>query len=689
MRYTALRTHMRSEGSALLPAALALAVAIAWAASAGGYESLPALGAGYRPDPWYLGALALVGLACACAFGVGRVVLSRWATIACAALAAYVAWSFLSILWAHDRGTAFLGSDRALVYLAAFVTFAILPWRSWSARSALALLVGGIGVVAIVTAVKVAVLSDPSSLYLGARLAYPLGYYNADAALFMTAAVSAIALSAQRSGPAALRIAGLLVAGICLQLAVLSQSRGWLFSAPIVLALMLLLLPARLRLLAFALIPAAATALATPALLRVYGSATPHGAPLSQPGLSHALHRQGAHAAHAMLIADLALAVVAGLAVALDRRVELGQRTRRRIDRLGAGLALTAALAGVAAGLIAVHGDPIGRAERAWSSFANAGNTAGGYSHFTTLASNRVDIWRVALHEFSLHPVTGIGQDNFATSYTRLRHTGEEPRWAHSIELRLLVHTGLVGALLFALFTLAALLAALRGRRAGPERATVGILLLPLAVWLVHGSVDWFWEYPVLSVPALAFTGAATALTRPPRRAAPARSGRRRAAAAAWWTAWALLGAGAIVALAIPFLAARRVQRAIAVWPEQPAVAYAQLSSASGLMPFDAQIYLIGGAIALNLGEYERARTLLVKAERREDQAWLTPFALGLAESELGRRDRSRAQLLLALRLNPREGAIVTALARLGGHHPLTFEEAQALLSPHIVTPPA
>jgi O-Antigen ligase len=687
--------RLRDDGAPLLPAGLAIAVVTAWAATGGGYESLPALGGGYEPDPWYLGALGIVGLMCATAFGVGRVRLSRWATVASAALAAYVAWSFISIAWAHDQGTALLGSDRALVYLAAFVAFAILPWSSWSARGALALFVGGIGAVAIVTAVKVAVLSDPSSLYLDQRLAFPLGYYNADAALFMMAAVSAIALSAQRSGTGALRVAGLLIAGVCLQLAVLSQSRGWLFTAPIVLACALLLVPGRLRLLAYALIPAATTAAIAHVLIHVYGRATPQGTPLAQPGLSHVLHEQGNHAVRAMLIADIALTVVAALAVAFDRRTELSRETRRHIDRIAAGLALAAAVAAAAAGLIAVHGNPIGRAESAWHSFADAGNPTGANptgnssSRFTSLASNRADIWRVALHEFARHPLTGIGQDNFAASYTRLRHTDEEPRWAHSIELRLLVHTGLVGALLFALFMLAALLAALRGRRAGPEAATGGILLLPLVVWLVHGSIDWFWEYPVLSVPALAFLGAATALRWPPRPAGPAADSRGRGLASAWWITGGVLGTAALLALAIPFIAARKVQTAIAVWPQRPAVAYSELRSASSLMPFDAQIYLVGGAIALNQGDYGEARAWLVKAGRHEDQAWLTPFLLGLIDSEQGLTAASRGQLLSAQRLNPREPVITQALQRLAAGHPLTFDEAQRELTPHIATPPA
>jgi O-Antigen ligase len=702
----------RSQAVPLLPAAVLVAVAIAWTATGGGYESQPALDAGYEPDPWYLGALTLVGLLCATASGLGRVSLRPAAKLACAALLGYVAWSFASVLWAHDQGAAFLGSDRALVYLAAFATFAILPWREGPARLAMAALVGGIGAIAIVTAVEVATSTAPSSLYLGARLSYPLGYYNADAVLFMGAASGAIALASRRGGPvpsrlarlllACLRVAGLSLAAVCLQLAVLSQSRGWLFSAPIVLILMLALIPKRLRLLLFALGPATATAAVAPALLRVYGKATASGATLAQPRLDAVLHAQGSHAVKAMLVADVLLAALLALLVAVDERMRLGPAAGRRLDRFSRALAVLAAIAAVTAALIAVHGHPFGHIESAWRSFAHSpSSTEGGSSHFTTLASNRPDIWRVALHEFDRHPLGGIGQDNFAASYARLRHTYEQPRWTHSIELRLLAHTGLVGTLLFAMFLVATLVAALGGRR-GRERATAGILLVGVVVWLVQGSIDWFWEYPALSVPALAFAGAATALRNgepigAPRERAQAAAdaatsgGRGRGGPARWAVAAlaALLGAGAIAALAIPFLAARRVRAATKIWPTQPARAYAELRSASDLMPFDAQIYLVGASVALNLGEYPQARAWLLQAERHDDQAWIAPFALGLVDGEQGRLRAARRQLLRAEALNPLEPAIAVALTRLRRGKPLTFSQAQALLAPHIVTPRA
>ena len=45
--------------------------------------------------------------------------------------------------------------------------------------------------------------------------------------------------------------------------------------------------------------------------------------------------------------------------------------------------------------------------------------------------------------------------------------------------------------------------------------------MLPLVVWLIYGSVDWFWEMPALSGPALGFLGVAVALEPRPRVSGP------------------------------------------------------------------------------------------------------------------------------------------------------------------------
>ncbi len=679
-----LSKRIRDEGLPLIPAAVAITVIVVWAFTGGGYEAKPVLGGGYDPNPWYLGALVLVGLWCATALGLARIRISRWAALACGTLTAYTAFSFLSILWAHDQGAAYLGSVRALVYLAAFVTFAILPWSRWSVRIALVALVTGLGAVAVVTAIKVATLANPSTLYLDARVVYPLGYYNADAALFMMTALVAVALACRRGGAPALRVAGLVLAALCLQLAVLGQSRGWLFTVPLILVIALLIVPDRLRLLVFALGPALATAVAAPALFQVYSKTTIGGETLTEPRLGHVLHSQGLHAAHIMLAADIVLAIVAALAVALDRRVTPSLQTKRRADRVVAALAVAAALAGVAVGLIAVHGHPVGRLEHAWNSFANANSGPSGSSRFTALGSQRVDFWRVALHEWDAHPLAGIGQDNFAASYLQHRNTGEEPRWAHSLELRLLVHTGLIGIVLFVLFVLAVAVAALRGggARGRPVRFAAAVALLPFVVWLVHGSIDWFWEFPALSVPALAFAGAACALGVDPAGGSSG-SGSKRLGVARLGIV-AVLGAGALVAVAIAYASAHEIQRATDIYSERPARAYAELRSASNLMPFDPQIYLLEGSIALDYGEASAARGFFEQAVRHDDQEWLAPFVLGLLAGERGDRAQAKAQLRRALALNPGEQILSEALIRAGRKHPLSVEEAQRILSTRV-----
>src|SRR5205085_10779667 len=100
-----------------------------------------------------------------------------------------------------------------------------------------------------------------------------------------------------------------------------------------------------------------------------------------------------------------------------------------------------------------------------------------GSSRFAAVGSNRPDFWRVSLKAFADRPLGGLGQDNWSAYYLRERRSGEQPRWTHSFELRLLAHTGIVGFLLFAGFLASALTAALAGRRrAGRTVAAVAAI---------------------------------------------------------------------------------------------------------------------------------------------------------------------------------------------------------------------
>ena len=236
----------RREALVLLPGLLAFAVFLLWGAVDGGYP----------PTLWYPGALFLLALAVVM-FASGRLGAggSRPARLALALLAAFALWSFLSIAWANVQGDAWDGANRTLLYLLVYALFALWPWRPMGAAGLLFLLSGGIALAGAATFAQAATSSDPAPFFTSGRFSEPVGYVNANTALFLIAFWPAIFLAARREVPVLGRGLALASAGTLLELALLTQSRGSLFAFPAVLALFLLLVPGRVRSLT-ALLPA-------------------------------------------------------------------------------------------------------------------------------------------------------------------------------------------------------------------------------------------------------------------------------------------------------------------------------------------------------------------------------------------------------------------------------------------------
>ncbi|HKG04318.1 MAG TPA: hypothetical protein VKB03_14165 [Conexibacter sp.] len=689
--------RLRSEGVVLVPALLAVGLFVYWGAHGGGYET----------TTWEPSALFVLGLlvASAAGLGLGGLRASRPLLVALALLTAYVGFSYLSIAWAPAPGEALDGSNRALLFLLLFALFALLPWRTWTALVTLSAFALGIGTIAIVTLARLGSADQIPSLFNGTRLDAPVGYVNGSAALLLIAALVSIALAARRELPVLLRGLLLALAAAALQLSVLCESRGWLFALPIVLVLSLILIPGsdRLRFALWALVPFAGSALALPALLDVFTQADE--APTAAATLQ-ALVRTSDHAADvALLVCTGVLAVGLALA-ALDRRTTVSPRVARGANRIGAGVALVAVLAAIAAGLVLTDGRPDQRIADYWNRSNGYQATAPGSSRFAAVGSNRPDFWRASLKAFADHPLGGLGQDNWGAYYLRERRSNEQPRWTHSFELRLLAHTGIVGFLLFVGFLVSALTAALAGRRrAGRTAAAVAaVALLPGVVWLVHGSVDWFWEIPALSGPAFAFlalAGASMRQLRPSttpvfeapasstegaeaaesmvpaaermRAGAAARAGRGRLAVAVGLGALALLAAAAI---ALPYLAEREVAAASSGWPSDPARAFERLDRAADLNPLSSRPELVAGVIALELGRSRVAEQHFSAALERDGGDWFAYFGRGLALSALGERARARLQYERARSFDPAEQLVREALSRVGRRNPLTAQEA-------------
>jgi tetratricopeptide (TPR) repeat protein len=318
----------------------------------------------------------------------------------------------------------------------------------------------------------------------------------------------------------------------------------------------------------------------------------------------------------------------------------------------------------VVGGLVAA-GDPVARARSAWHSFKGGyGNSSGSSRLVSGLGSNRYDFYRVALDEFLAHPLLGIGADNYQQQYLRHGRSTETPRYPHSVELRTLSQTGIVGAALAIAGLAAALLAAFAAMRAqDPLGAAVAAAALAgFAYWAVHGSVDWFWEFAGLGAPAFAMLGLACALAPPraagARRAAPSMRVRRIGVAAA-----VLAGAAMAAALVLPWLSRLQVQEASRVWTASRTSAYSRLDQAAGLDPLSGEPYDVAGSIALRYGELERAdRQFQLALQRTPGDAYAL-LERGAIASARGRAGQARLLLARARALAPREALIGDALA--------------------------
>jgi hypothetical protein len=640
----------RVRGAVLmLPGAACVAVFLVWAADQGGYP----------PTVWYGGALFVAALLVTLVFAQGTVFLGppRLTWWAIGSLAAFTAWSFLSISWAAAKGDAWDGSNRTLLYLLVYALFARWPWRPGGAAALLGLQAAGVVTVGLLTLHEVAGSSHPESFFIGSRLSDPLGYPNATAALFLMAFWPAVFLASYRGFPSLLRGVFLGIATALLEVSIIPQSRGALLSLPVVAALYLVLVPGRLRSVLHLALAGGATALALHPLLEVYRTGARGG------DLAGAAGR----ARNTVLFSLLVLTAVGTGVALLDRRLNVSPRIVSSANRALGGLAVVGALAGVA--VVLAIGSPGEHAHNVWHQFKSPEPTASS-THFVGLGSNRYDFYRVSLLILERRPIGGAGADNFGIEYLRDRRSDEQPLYTHSVEMRLLAHTGLVGTGLFAAFLVAALLAAWRSRSNGEllKRGTAAAATVAFGYWFVHGSGDWLWEFPALGAAAFAWLGLAAGLDRRPAAAAPERSRAARRAVTGLSSVAAL---GVALTLALPWIAAREVDYAARSWRADPKSAFDALGRARQLNPLSDLPDLIAGAIAGRLGDYAKGRAGYARAIERNPDNWYSRLELGVVYGIQHDYPAALRELRQAQALNPREPLIAFALRRVQRHRPV------------------
>jgi O-Antigen ligase len=401
--------------------------------------------------------------------------------------AALLAWTAASITWSLSREATFEAVTRVALQAGIVTVGAVYASR---ARAALTVAVGiGLSGALVGVLAEVKLLSGATDVFSGSRLAWPIHYANADAALLWIAAPALLTFAAaQPLRPFARGAFGLLTT-LVLVLGLAAESRGALIALAAALAACVVIARDRGRLALTLLAVGAPVALVASQML---GGDTISAADARERGLA------------ALGAAVLGGVLVGGLAL-LDRRGRFPFGGREA--RVATATALVIGVAALAS-FVATTGRPDTFVADRWHEFTtpSSSTTSPGLG---TGSSTRYEYWRVAWFAWRDHPVGGVGAGAFSVPWFRERSIGENATDAHSWEAGALAELGLIGLALTAaalLVPLAGIRVARKGDGAWPIAA---VALGGVSVYfLVHASAEWLLRIPPVAIPGLLALGA-------------------------------------------------------------------------------------------------------------------------------------------------------------------------------------
>ena len=205
----------------------------------------------------------------------------------------------------------------------------------------------------------------------------------------------------------------------------------------------------------------------------------------------------------------------------------------------------------------------------------------------------RAELWRVAWEQGTARPLTGGGAGTWPRAYIEETGSLGGPANAHSLYLETFAELGAIGVLLL----LAAVVVVFRaGLRDGSTWRPAA--LAAFAAWAVHAGVDWLWQLPAATIPALLAAGSLLAGAREPLERETGTGGRALAASVAALAVG--LGAG------LHGIGAALLESG--VWSPERARLTARL------LPFDARPYAALAASERERGRPLRARLALARA---------------------------------------------------------------------------
>jgi hypothetical protein len=577
---------------------------------------------------------------------------TRMGLAALALFGAFVAWTALGVTWS-------LSSERSLAdlslvsgYLGVLVLAVMLHRdRDTALRHTIGALAVAIVIVAAVAVASrlhpglIAASSQTSSFLTSTRerLAWPLNYWNALAALLVLGLPLLLGLSsaARTLKAQALAAAAIPLVVLC---AYLTFSRAGALAAGVAVVAFLALAPERLSKLATALSAAA-------------GSAVLIGCVVHRPELEHGLSGPVATHQGSTLILPIVLACagVAAAQVGISLAARHGNPPRwlspapQRARLVLAGAVIVLVIAALAGGAPS-------RLSHAWSDFKHLNSTElHNYSlaRFSSLSGHgRYQFWRVAAQSTHGHLLDGSGPGTFQLLWLPRATYPVSVQNAHSLYLETLAELGIVGLCLLVAFFVLVLGSAIRlvVRSQHESRTHAAAAAAALLAFMVVCAFDWEWQVPVLPV---AFMLLAAAVLAPTRLGTRGEQGRPVAS-------WVLRLAAVPVALGCLAAAAFPLATSNAVRASQTAVARGQ--AALALRDAEQAARVESGAASPQIqvalvqelrGDVPGAVAAARRAAADEPQDWSIWLVLSRLEAEEGHPHSSLVDFQRARTLNP------------------------------------
>jgi len=563
-----------------------------------------------------------------------------------ALLAAFVAWTALSLTWSESFEKTALDLARMLTLLGVFALAIVTRDRRGSEHMIHAL-ASGIFVIAIVALLSRLHPSwfpgsDETARFLDTareRLSYPLDYWNGLASLIGVGLPLMLVIAARAKSILARSLAAAATPAMLLAL-LFTLSRGPIAATLVAIALFLALSNDR--------VPQFLTMIVTG-----IGGGILVVVALKSHDLVHGLHTSSADAqGDRLLIITIAVCIVVGLATATIAAA--GQRLERpgwsRISRRHTLYAVGTAAAVIVLALIAINAPH--RLSNAWDNFKEPSHhSEKGTARLTsTGGENRYQLWSSAVRQFQEEPLAGTGSGTFQFWWTRDGAESEPIVDTHSLYFQTLGELGIVGLILLIAFIIVGWWqGGVRVVRAGArKRPYLAAALAAASVIWITSIFDWMWKIPIVPIATLLLLAVLITAGDPEETELAALPALPRLAAA-------VVSLVAIVAIAIPLSSESLVRESQSKASEgDNSGALADARTAANVEPEAATPRLQQALLLEANGEFAAAQQEAEAATEREPTNWRNWLVLSRIAAQHGEANEALAAYRKARSLNPK-----------------------------------